>query len=802
MNTRVFPSVAGIVCSAGLLCSGLAGGTPGAKPDAKPDAKNDAIKMLAAAPLRFEPDARATDHFIARGARCGFEFSNHEARFAAGGHNASLQFVGTAASARIEGQEILNSKTNLFLGNDPAKWRRGVVNYGRLRVTGLYSGVDLIYYGNAGELEYDLKLAPGADPARIRLRLANAHANLDRDGNLIADLIQKRPVAYQINESGTRVAVESRYRRNRDGSYGFALGTYDRKRELVIDPVLTFSTFLSGSDQDIAYAVGHDRNGLIYVAGTTNSPDFPLSGTPTQATFGGNTDVWVAQINPTLTPGQAVLFSTYVGGTSTESFGGLAVGPQGDIYLTGTTESTDFPLTSSAYQGSLTNAAGTNAFVVWISSSQTLAYATYLGGSGFDTGNAIALDSKGHVWITGGAQSTNFPVFGALQSSLNNNFSQDIFIAGFDPTQTGAASLLYSTYLGGSGWDTGLGIAVAADGTLWIAAGTYSFDIPTLNGYQLSYRGGGGDAYVAHVDPTLGSNGLLYATYVGGSGADAARNIVLDPAGPVIISGYTVSPDFPVTASALQTKYGGNTDAFITVLNPANTSNRPAQLVYSTYFGGVNGDVPFDLQRDANGILYLSGMTMSPGLPSTPGALQSAYDGTMDAFVLRLNPAHAGAAGVDYFSYLGSDGLQVGYGIDFDLNGNVFLVGSASGPIFDALGGATKPSSPGKTDAFVTEFSICGLSISPLSAEYPQAGGTGQITVTAAGGDCSWTASSTLSYVTVSPTSGTGNGTVTVTVAANTTGAPRQGNITVAGISYLVGQPASQSATDRTRVRR
>jgi all-beta uncharacterized protein/beta-propeller repeat-containing protein len=789
MKLRVFSTVAGIVCSAGLLSSGLLSAPP------------DAIKILATAPLRFEPDARAADRFVARGARFGFEFSKDRASFAAGGHSASLQFVGSDSRAHIEGEEILKSKTNLFLGKDPAKWRRGVVNYGRLRVGGLYPGVDLVYYGSAGELEYDLKVAPGADPARIRLRLTDGNAKLDRDGNLFADLIQKRPVAYQFDEDGTRVAVKSSYRRNHDGSYGFALAAYDRRRELVIDPVLTFSTYLNGSYTDIAFAVGHDQNGLIYVAGTTNSPDLPLAGTPTQATYAGETDVFVAQINPTVTPGQAVLFATYVGGTSTETFGGLAVGPQGDIYLTGTTESTDFPVTSGAYQASLTLASGTNAFVVWINSSQSLAYSTYLGGSLFDSGNAIALDAKGRVWITGGVQSMNFPTVAPLQSSLDGNFSQDIFVAGFDPTQSGAASLLYSTYLGGSSWDTGRGIAVASDGTLWIAAGTYSFDIPTVNAYQTNYRGGG-DGYVAHIDPTQGANGLLYATFIGGSSLEEARNIVLDPAGPVIVSGYTVSPDFPVTGSALQPKYGGNTDAFITILNPANTSNPPSQLVYSTYFGGVNGDVTFDMKRDANGILYFSGMTMSPGLPSTAGALQSAYDGTMDAFVLKLNPARAGTAGVDYFTYLGSDGVQAGYGVDFDSLGNVYLVGSTTGPIFDALGGTGQPASPGKTDAFVAQFSVCGFSIAPLSAEFPQAGGTAQINITALGGDCSWTASSTLDYVTITPTSGTGNGTVIIAVAPNTTGADRQGTITIAGISYLVGQHGSESAADRTAVHR
>lgn len=759
----------------------------------------DPIKILRTAPLRFEPDANNGGRFVARGTRVGMEFSNHSASLHSGGRLVSLDFLHSDPHARLEGQEVLKSKTNLFLGNDPSRWRHGVINYGRLAVSGLYPGVDLVYYGNSGELEYDLTVAPGADASRIRLRLSGEKAEFDGDGNLIADLIQKRPVAYQIDANGARVAVESSYHRNRDGSYGFKLGRYDRNRALVIDPVLTYSTFLAGSDTDIAYAIGHDKNGLIYVAGTTDSVDFPTAGTPTQSTNAGNTDVWVAQINPTLPVEQSFLFTTFVGGSSTETFGGLAVGPQGDIYLTGSTESTDLPLTTNTYQNKLENTAFLNAFVVWINSSQQLAYASYLGGStASDTANAIAVDSQGRMWITGGAQSTDFPTVAPYQSALVNGVSQDMFIAGFDPSQSGTATLIYSTYLGGSSFDTGRGIAVAADGTVWIAGGTYSFDIPLQNPYQNRYLGGG-DGYIAHVDPTMGSNGLLYATYIGGGNLEEARNIVLDPAGPVITSGYTVSSNFPTTSNSLQPAYGGDTDAFISILNPTKNANQ--QLVYSTYFGGSGPDVTFDLKRDSIGTLYLAGMTQSAGLPATAGALQSAYDGTMDAFVLRLNPSKPGSTGVDYFTYLGSPGVQIGYGVDFDSAGNVYLTGSNTGPIFDALGGAALNTTPGKTDAFLAGFSVCGFNISPLSAQYSETGGTGSITVTAQGSDCSWSVVNSLDYVTVTPSSGTGNGTVTVTVAPNNTGASRQGNITVAGISYLVGQdgsaPSARKGSDR-----
>ena len=340
MKLSLILPFAGLLCAAGVASNALLGAEP------------DAVKLLETAPLRFEPAPGASGDFVARGARYSFEFSNHRTILRTAGRNIALRFDGADPHARIQAEDELKSKTNLFLGNDPSQWRQGIANYGRLRTPGLYPGVDLVYYGNGRELEYDLKIAPGADPGQIRLRLSGARASVDRSGDLVADLIQKRPVAYQVGANGVRTAVKARYRRNRDGSYGFAVGNYDPRRELVLDPVLTFSTYFSGSHEDTAYAITHDQKGRIYVAGSTLSTDFPLAGAPTQASAGGNGDVWVAQINPN-PGGDRFLFTTYVGGSSTETFGGLAVSPQGDIYLTGSTESTDFPVTSGAYKGSI-----------------------------------------------------------------------------------------------------------------------------------------------------------------------------------------------------------------------------------------------------------------------------------------------------------------------------------------------------------------------------------------------------------------------------------------------------------------
>src|SRR5581483_3726114 len=254
-----------------LLSAGLLGA----------NSSQDTVQKLATAPLRFEPAADG-QRFAARGIGYRFTFSGNQVAYRTDTKSVRLQFEGAARTARIEGVERLRSASNIFIGNDQSKWRRAVPNYARLRVHELYPGIDAVYYGNAGELEYDLTVKPGADPRQIRLRVDGASARIDAQGNLAAEIIQKRPFAYQIAADGTKLAVASRYRRNADGSYGLVLGQYDARRELTIDPVLTFSGYVAGSSQDVAYRIGHDGRGLIYVGGTTFSTDFAIAGSPLQ----------------------------------------------------------------------------------------------------------------------------------------------------------------------------------------------------------------------------------------------------------------------------------------------------------------------------------------------------------------------------------------------------------------------------------------------------------------------------------------------------------------------------------------
>jgi hypothetical protein len=662
----------------------------------------DATRILATSPLRFEPGpGPGSNEFIARGLRSRIVFEGSGASVQVGDETLRFHFAGADRKAALVGLDKQRSTTGIFIGNDPAKWRRAVPNYSRLQVPELYRGIDLIYYGTAGELEYDLVVKPGADTRRMRLAFPGNHPSLDHDGNLAVGnrasgggFILKRPVAFQIADNGARMPVNSRFRRNTDGSFGFSFGRYDRRRELVIDPVLTLSQYFGGSSQDIGYAIGHDANGFLYVAGTTYSSDFPTAGAAAGATPPGGEDLFIVKIDPRI---PQVMYAGFIGGSGNDSLGAMVVDTNGFVYLTGTTKSSDFP-TANAAQTTLNGTS--DVFVMKLDLFEVPLYSSYLGGSGVESGNAIALDSRGRIWVTGGTHSTDFPITNGFQTASGG--SQDVFVAGIDPAQSGSAALFYSTYLGGLWWDTGRGIAAASDGTVWVVGGTYSYNFPVAGSSLQSGYSSGGDAFVAQINPAPGGSFLAYSTFLGGTDLEEARNVVLDASGRVIVSGYTLSQDFPVTRDALQAQYGGNSDVFVSVLNPAIPT---AQLVYSTYFGGPNPDVPFDLKMDTNGNLYIAGFTMSPGLPASANALQAAYDNTMDAFALKFNPAKAGAAGISYFTYLGSNGLQIAYGIDYDSNNNIYLTGYSSGPIFNALGGAGKGTNTGNPDAFVLGFS-------------------------------------------------------------------------------------------------
>ena len=665
----------------------------------------DAVRILEAAPLRFEPAPEGPEGaYIARGLRANFLFRGNEVLYEAGSTQVRLRFEGATSSTHLVGAAKMKSTTTVMHGNDRSKWRSHVANYSRLQASGLYPGIDLLYYGTGGELEYDLIVKPGADPRQIRFRITGENAELDGQGNLIAGLIQKRPVAYQTGADGRRVSVESKYVRNYDDSFGFSLGKFDPARELVIDPVVSFSVYLGGTAQDVAVSIGHDAIGYLYIGGTTSSYDFPATG-GFQLARSGLRDVFVAKIDPNVAPDKQILYATYLGGTGNESLNAMVVTPRGQVYLTGSTDSTDFPTKNA---GQSTNGGGLDAFVASLDpalGANGLLYASFLGGTGDEIGNDLALDSRGRIFITGStttpSASSTFPVTSGFQTIYGG--SMDAFVTGFDPLLANEKTIVYSTYMGGSGYDSGRSIAAGPGGTFWVAGGTMSYDFPVIGySYQPFYQSGG-DGFVAQINPALGATSLAYATFIGGSDLDEAFKVLVESTGRVVVMGYTLSTNLPVSANAMQRQNGGDTDAFVLVLNTINPpADRRAQLIYGTYYGGSDGDVAIDLKRDSAGKYYLTGYTYSKDLPLSVNAVQPTHSDGLDTFVLKFDPTIGGAGAINYATFLGSTGLQIGNSVDVvEATGTIYVTGYATGNIFDKVGGAQRTSDPGKPNVFV-----------------------------------------------------------------------------------------------------
>ena len=641
-----------------------------------------------------------------------------------------LSLEGAQTNPAFETLEQLPGISNYFIGKDPAHWHTRIPQYSKVAARGLYPGVDMVYYGNQGKLEYDFVVQPGADPGAIHMKVDGAQdvqVNGQGDMELTTargKVVLRAPSVYQQVE-GQKNTLEGSYRLEEGNRVGFEVKYYDRSKPLVIDPVLDYSTYLGGSGDDFVQGIAVDAGGDAYLTGETYSPNFPTTPGAAQTVLDGSEDVFVTKLNAS---GTALVYSTYLGGSNGDEGNGIAVDGNGYAYVTGYTESTDFPTTSGAYLATYGGGTST-AFILRLNPSGTvLAYSTYLGGSGWDEGWAIALDSGADAYITGMTQSTNFPTTtGAYQPALAG--SQNAFVAKLNTGLSGNASLVYSTYLGGNGGDFGYGIAVDSYGNAYVTGMTDSTHFPTTTGaYQTALAGIGlypQNAFVAKLNPAgMGTADLVYSTYLGGNTYDMGSGIALDSAGNAYVTGMTQSTNFPTTAGAYQTTPGGggDPDAFVTKLNPAG-----AALAYSTYLGGNNYDEGRAIAVDPGGNAYVTGLTDSTNFPTTTGAYQTTLAGGGNAFITQLNPAGTALA---YSTFLGGSDFDQGYGIALDTSGNIYVTGvtnsnnfpTTAGVYQSALGGS------GATNVFIAKFSSDSPTPTPTATGSPT--NTSSMTVT------------------------------------------------------------------------
>ena len=621
--------------------------------------------------------------------------------------NIRVRYISSNKNVKVEGLEENKAEISYFRGNDPGKWVRGVRTFRKVLYKELYPQIDLIVYGSGGGIKHEYWVSAGGEVEKIKLRYEGIkQLRVNERGQLEIEtgegvLREDAPFSYQIID-GERVKVETRYVIDKDNTLRYKVGKYRKDKELIIDPTLIYSTYLGGSIWEQGREIAIDGSGNAYVTGITYSSDFPTTPGAYDTSYnGGSWDAFITKLN---SAGTDLLYSTYLGGSNDDYGSGIAVDGNGNAYITGMTESGDFPTTPNAYDTTYNGYA--DAFITKIDSTGTnLIYSTCLGGSNSnDWGFEIAIDGSGNAYITGYTYSSDFPTTpGAYDTSYNGGYG-DAFIAKINSTGT---NLIYSTYIGGNDSDWGLGLAIDENGAVYVTGWAGSSDFPTTLGAYDTSHNGDNDVFITKIDST--GTGLIYSTYLGGNGDDAGYGIAIDGSGNAYITGYTYSSDFPTIPGAYDTSHNGNSDAFITKINPTGTN-----LIYSTYLGGsdsesIYGDYP-DIVVDINSNAYITGKTMSSDFPITSGAYDTTYNGYADAFITKLN-----FEGTDllYSTYLGGSGGDYGYGIAVDGDGDAYVAGMTDSGDFPTTPSAYDTSFNGGIDVFITKIpTLCDLSIS------------------------------------------------------------------------------------------
>ena len=607
-----------------------------------------------------------------------------------------MTLLGANPDAESVGMDRTETRSHYFIGSDPSRWLRNVPGYAQVEFRDVYAGVDAVYRGTGGDLEYDFIVHPGADPANIRLGIDGAdRVYVDGQGNLVSEfeeglVVQHPPTLYQ-EIGGERQIVGGGYKLEGD-EVRFSVGRYDPERTLIIDPIVAYSTYLGGAASDTAFEIAVDGDGNAYVTGTTLSTDFPTA-EAFQSGARENGDAFIAKLTP---DGSAAAFVTYVGGDSADVGRAITLDSVGNVFITGATDSTDFPLQGAIQNGS---AGFFDVFITALSpSGDQLLYSTYLGGSGDDIATDIALDIQDNILITGETDSPFFPTANAFQElGLDIN---DAFITKLNAQGTG---FVFSTYLGFS--SSGRAIVADEDGNVWVAGVTSSGNFPKVDPIQSTFRGEF-DGFLARFGPT---GALEFSTLLGGSDIDLPSGIAIESSEAVVVVGQTFSTDFP-TVNAFQSSLSGVGDAFLTVLDVPGKA-----WSYSTYLGGSETDSAADVVVGIHGGIYVTGSTDSTDFPTVSPTQTNADE--RDVFVVRLA---AGSHLITYSTYVGGSGVDVAGGLAVDNNRNVYITGSTTSTDFPTLG-PLQSESAGATDAFI-------LRITPDQTTFELAGGGASFT--------------------------------------------------------------------------
>ena len=674
-----------------------------------------------------------------------------------------LQIHGANPSTKVTGDSMLVGHTNYLIGRDSSKWVKDIPQYARVNYQDVYPGIDLTFYGQQRQLEFDFIVKAGAEPSAIGLNVEGARKiHVDNSGDLVlsseaGDLRLHKPVAYQAL-GGSRQPVDAQFV-IKGTEVALAVGEYDRGRDLVIDPSIVYGTYLGAGNEDDGFAIAVDSSGAAYITGQTFSSGFPLKNSlpaPNNA-LQGTSDAFVTKLSA---DGTALVYSTFLGGTgSVDAGAAIAVDGTGQAYVAGNTNSTDFPQPPSPpalgpFQVNL--GGGNDAFIAVLNAAGSgLVYSTYLGGSQDEQGEGIAV--KGSViYVVGSTGSgdllVDLPTGSVLQSTFQGGGSSttptDGFVAKFDLSNANNNAVVY---LGGTANDAATGVAVDSSGNAYVTGFTFSTDFPHP-GSPYSTQCGGcpseDDAFVTEINAAF--TNYVYSTFLGGSGPDIGNQIAVDGSGNAYVTGGTSSTNFPTNGSnaAYKTSLtgtGGN--AFLTVVKPGGSS-----LLYSSYLGGSGVDTALAIALDSSNPpnAYITGQTSSNDFP-TVNPTQPKAGGGNDAFVSEFDPNTSGTGSLVFSTYLGGSGDEDDElaGIAVGPNGNFYVTGDTQSitnfPVVPGSYKTTMTNSGGTNctgvcrDAFVVkyspltpQFNVSVGAISP-SAISRGSNGTSTVTVTSTG---------------------------------------------------------------------
>ncbi len=732
-------SIATLALAASFLCVER----PSPAQPVAPTPRAEGTKLLGRLPVAFVPNLGQWDspaRYVARiGAMTmfleekGWSFTLVERTAAKGKDKASetqaargvavrMTFAGAGTPALVA-EERLPGLHNYFLGNDPSKWRSDVPLYASVRYRDVQPGVDVRAREYDGHFEYDLLLAPGADLDAVEVVVEGSEGMyVDREGALVMQTAlgpvrMPVPLSWEEGRSGAKSLVTCQYTLRGADRFGFEVPGRQPGWALVVDPGLVWSTFLGGSDLDEGRAVVVDGSGAVTTAGYVYSTNFPVTPGAFDQTYNGGNDAFVARLAPS---GSTLLWATYLGGSAEDAAFALVLDPSGDTLVAGSTRSTNFPTTLGAYD--TTHNGGTDAFVARLNATgSALAWSTLLGGSGNEDYPRLGLhlEPTGTVALSGGTDSANFPTTpGAHDTSYNGG--GDAFVSRL---AADGSSLLFSTFLGGTGSDYAPKVGTDPNGLLTVAGYTGSADFPVTPGaYDTSFNGAE-DAFVTRLNASGG--GLTFSTFLGGSGREFSHDLgmVVDSTGAVTVAGGTGSSDFPTTLGAFDTTPNGQSDLFVTRLDPTGTT-----LLWSTLVGGSQDDQVQDLEVDATGAAVVTGETTSTGYPTTLGAYDPTANGFLDVFVTKIHPSGGSLA---YSTFLGSNAWDASQDLALASDGSAVIGGYTKSGLFPTTPGAFQTAyQGGGSDPFVTRLDMLPTGVSAFGRSSPGCTGPLAISVT------------------------------------------------------------------------